>query len=84
MLYIKTINSEFELVDAKEVYNNLSYNDIEFKIINNETLMITNYKEKVKIINYMGKVYCLQVPSNIFMVKYNEKNHWTGNCSRHY
>lgn len=34
-------------------------------------------------VDYNGKVYCLQVPSSVFMIKYNEKNHWTGNCSRH-
>jgi hypothetical protein len=39
--------------------------------------------QKEEWIDYNGKVYCLQVPSNVFMVKYNEKNHWTGNCSRH-
>lgn len=34
-------------------------------------------------IDYNGKVYCLQVPSKVFMIKYNHKNHWSGNCSRH-
>jgi hypothetical protein len=39
--------------------------------------------QKEEWIDYNGKVYCLQIPSGVFMVKYNEKNHWTGNCSRH-
>ena len=82
MLYVKTINNDFELIEAKQVFENYTYNDIEFKTMN-ETLIITDYKGKIKIIDYNGKVYCLQVPSNIFMVKLNEKNHWTGNCSRH-
>ena len=34
-------------------------------------------------VEYSGKVYCLQVPSKVFMIKYNHKIHWTGNCSRH-
>jgi hypothetical protein len=51
--------------------------------MNNQIQIIKDYNEKVQIINHNGKVYCLQVPSNIFMVKLNEKNHWTGNCSRH-
>lgn len=34
-------------------------------------------------VDYKGKVYCLQVPSGIYMIKHNEKHHWDGNCSRH-
>jgi hypothetical protein len=34
-------------------------------------------------VDYEGKVYCLQVPSGIYMIKHNEKHHWDGNCSRH-
>jgi DNA-directed RNA polymerase II subunit RPB2 len=43
MLYIKTINNEFELVNAKQVLNNLSYNDIGFKTINSEALIILTF-----------------------------------------
>ncbi len=32
---------------------------------------------------YKGKVYCLEVPSHVFMVRQNNKNVWIGNCSRH-
>jgi DNA-directed RNA polymerase II subunit RPB2 len=31
---------------------------------------------------YEDTVYCLQVPSHVFMVRQNMKNMWTGNCSR--
>jgi hypothetical protein len=31
---------------------------------------------------YEDSVYCLQVPSHVFMVRQNMKNMWTGNCSR--
>ena len=34
-------------------------------------------------VDYDGKVYCLQVPSGVFLTRYNNKVHWTGNCSRH-
>jgi DNA-directed RNA polymerase II subunit RPB2 len=36
-----------------------------------------------EIVYHKGKVYCLEVPSHIFMIRYNNKNVWTGNCSRH-
>ena len=32
---------------------------------------------------YNGKVYCLEVPSHVFMMRQNGKNVWIGNCSRH-
>jgi DNA-directed RNA polymerase II subunit RPB2 len=36
-----------------------------------------------EIVYHKGKVYCLEVPSHIFMFRYNNKNVWSGNCSRH-
>lgn len=39
--------------------------------------------QKESWIDYNGKVYCLQVPKSVFMVRYNFKTHWSGNCSRH-
>ena len=35
------------------------------------------------IIQYDGKVYCIEVPSHVFYVRYNGKGVWTGNSSRH-
>jgi hypothetical protein len=32
---------------------------------------------------YKGNVYCLEVPSHVFMIRQNNKNVWVGNCSRH-
>ena len=36
-----------------------------------------------EIFYHKGKVYCLEIPSHIFMIRYNNKNVWSGNCSRH-
>jgi len=36
-----------------------------------------------EIYYHKGKVYCLEIPSHIFMIRYNNKNVWSGNCSRH-
>lgn len=44
---------------------------------------VTKSKCEEKVTNYSGKVYCLEVPSHVFMVRRNGKHHWTGNCSRH-
>jgi len=33
--------------------------------------------------DYEGDVYCLEVPSHVFMMRQNNKNVWIGNCSRH-
>jgi hypothetical protein len=33
--------------------------------------------------DYHGNVYCLEVPSHVFMIRMNGKNVWVGNCSRH-
>lgn len=82
-LYVKYNNkTEFELIDAKNVYkNNVKYLTHNFETnLEDELDLINKFEE---LVNYNGKVYCLQVPSGIFMIKYNEKNHWTGNCSRH-
>lgn len=77
-LYVKKRDKHtFELVDAKEIFNT----DVQYCGSDNEIITLTNKCEQW--IDYNGKVYCLQVPSGVFMVKYNDKNHWTGNCSRH-
>ena len=36
--------------------------------------------ESDEIYKYEGKVYCLQVPSHVFMIRQNNKNVWIGNC----
>lgn len=36
-----------------------------------------------EIYDYDGEVYCLEVPSHVFMIRQNGKNVWIGNCSRH-
>lgn len=33
--------------------------------------------------HFEGKVYCVECPTHVFMVKYNGKCMWTGNSSRH-
>jgi hypothetical protein len=39
--------------------------------------------QKEMIYDFQGDVYCLEVPSHVFMIRENNKNVWIGNCSRH-
>jgi hypothetical protein len=51
----------------------------------------TNYHTQLKVdeydthelYDYDESVYCLQVPEHVFMIRQNNKNVWTGNCSSH-
>lgn len=49
----------------------------------NEPHINNNTKQLEEIVYHKGKVYCLEVPSHIFMIRYNNKNVWSANCSRH-
>lgn len=44
-----------------------------------------NISESVieSVYDYNGKVYCLEVPSHVFMMRYNGKISFCGQCSRH-
>lgn len=82
-MYIKyKSNENFELVQAGKIYNQ----NVIYKSYNLETDKIyevepTNKNEE--IYKYTGHVYCLEVPSHVFMIRQNNKNVWIGNCSRH-
>jgi hypothetical protein len=41
------------------------------------------FEESNEVYNHNGYVYCLEVPSHVFMIRVNGKNVWIGNCSRH-
>jgi DNA-directed RNA polymerase II subunit RPB2 len=57
-----------------------------YKIIinkeDNEPVIDNRDGAEEELIKYKGKVYCLEVPSHVFMFRYNNKNVWSGNCSR--
>jgi DNA-directed RNA polymerase II subunit RPB2 len=42
---------------------------------------VNNQNRQTELIyDYIGYVYCLQVPSHVFMMRLNGKNVWIGNC----
>lgn len=43
----------------------------------------TQNGQSEEVYNYNGKVYCLQVPAKVFMIRQNYKTVFVGNCSRH-
>jgi len=75
-------------IKGRKITNNydcLSVNIIKTK--NNPTInhghVHTQKGQTENIINYTGKVYCIEVPSHVFYVRKNGKPVWTGNCSSH-
>lgn len=44
---------------------------------------IVNMKTNSNKYKYTGNVSCIEVRTHVFMVKYNGKSMWIGNCSRH-
>ena len=48
----------------------------------NEPEIYSKHNENIfeEIYDYQGKVYCLEVPSHVFMIRQNNKNVWIGNC----
>jgi DNA-directed RNA polymerase beta subunit len=52
-------------------------------IIHENCTPIVNFHEKEDmIVNWQGKVYCLEVPNHIFLTKYKNTYYWTGNSSK--
>ena len=51
-------------------------------VLNTETNEPEIDETMTEVCDYNGKVYCLELPEHIFMVRQNGKNVWVGNCSR--
>lgn len=80
-LYVK-LNDSFELVEAAKVFQtDCVYKSFNFETNQNYEIKPTNKHEEIQ--KFTGSVYCLEVPSHVFMIRQNNKNVWIGNCSRH-
>ncbi len=82
-MYIKyKSKNNFELVQAGKIFNqNVIYKSYNLETKQNYEIKPTNKNEE--IYKYTGIVYCLEVPSHVFMISQNNKSIWIGNCSRH-
>jgi hypothetical protein len=73
-------NNEYKLIEAQQMVNKqvymLSY-DFD-KLITQESECIVKTSKQ-----FNGKVYCLRVPSEVFLVRRNGRCSFTGNSSRH-
>lgn len=86
-MYVKPIDeNSFRLIPARDVIRKqISYKILFSEYIADSISDVDLFEEKQKsesIYHYDGHVYCLEVPSHVFLVRQNGKNVWTGNCSR--
>lgn len=73
-LYVKRRNHDnYELIEAQDIHQEEVY----FKTNNDDVLLRIE-----GLYDYKGKVYCIEVPSHVLMVRRNGKPVWCGN-SRH-
>ena len=62
---------------------NYENNSVEIHKHNNEPQINTQNIQNESIYKYTGKIYCLEIPSHIMMIRQNGKNVWISNSSRH-
>ena len=70
------LKENFEVVNKRKVYTNTKLYTIR-KIISNYYYIADLKKEEVQ---YKGKVYCVEVPNHIILVKNNNRTFWSSNC----
>jgi DNA-directed RNA polymerase II subunit RPB2 len=79
------IEDTFQLIEAHYLMNKtVEYISITHGINNdyiNNIVLPTNKVESIS--KYTGKVYCIEVPTHVFMVRRNGLITWTGNSTRH-
>ena len=78
-MWVKLYNNNFELIEASKIISR----DVEYMDINLAPVSPQNKIEQ--IYKYSGKVYCIEVPTHIFMVRKVgcSLGVWTGNSTRH-
>lgn len=75
-MYVKKSDrNDYELIEVKNIIGK----EVNYKNTKNEVKLLD--KEE-KIIQFKGKVYCINVPNHVFYVRRNDKCCWTGNSSR--
>jgi hypothetical protein len=87
---VKTLRKEgheSELSDGRLIKSNADALSVRIIKTKNEPQVNHGHKntqsgQTEELVKHKGKVYCLEVPSHVFMMRYNNKNVWSGNCSR--
>jgi len=70
-------NDIFKLCYARDIIDK----DVYYQGMNNENYFVG--QKYGKLIDFTGKVYCISVPSEVFLVRRNGKIVFTGNSNRH-
>lgn len=75
------LENKFDLIEAKDIINkNVEYSTLDD---NYASIKCDMSNKKEQVYKYSGKVYCIQVPTHIFMIRRNGRIVWTGNSTRH-
>ena len=75
------LEDKFDLIEAKDIINkNVEYATLDD---NYTSIKCDMSDKKEQVYKYSGKVYCIQVPTHIFMIRRNGRIVWTGNSTRH-
>ena len=75
------LENKFDLIEAKDIINkNVEYATLDD---NYTSIKCDMSNKKEQVYKYSGKVYCIQVPTHIFMIRRNGRIVWTGNSTRH-
>jgi hypothetical protein len=72
-MYVSVDNKPFELIKVKDLVGKV----VKYKTKGKDILV--NHATNMKIKNVTEEVFCLQVPSEVFYVRRNDKEIWTGN-----
>ncbi len=76
------------VIKGKQTHANADYWSLTINKHKNNPMVNHGHTKKQSIqaeelVNFTGKVYCIQVPSHVFYVRRNGKPVWTGNSNRH-
>ncbi len=74
-MWFKANNQPYTRVCAKDIIG------VDGMFMNEKYQDVSNMGQKVEY--FKGQVYCISVPSEVFLVRRNGKCVFTGNCSRH-
>ena len=78
-MWVKLYGNNFELIEASKIIGR----DVQYLDIYRQPISPKNKIEQ--IYRYSGEVYCIEVPTHIFLVRKAGTTHsvWTGNSTRH-
>ena len=80
--YTSTLSSGREITATKDMWN-IGIRRTRVTNTMNHGHVNTQNGQTETLTPYNGNVYCISIPSEVFLVRRNGRCVWTGNCSRH-